>query len=187
MSQSVCKLFSCPHFKKGTKKEGVTYGYGCDRFTVANHCPVNAVAGVTATPYELFWDDNKVAPMHETAASAVIAGLKREKTDWGDQWDWKWQWYVKEDHLFDDDRVKEWVGFIYGHDALITQSHRLDEFTLGVMLHGKPVKLDADNSRSPYTLDFETLKEAKAEAVKLCKQLSNVSSLQASTPSQHQP
>jgi len=75
MNYSIC-LKQCRWFSPGHKGEdGISGGYGCTKYSVASHCIVSQVNGVSASPYELVADEERQNELQRDLISMGIASL----------------------------------------------------------------------------------------------------------------
>jgi hypothetical protein len=73
---SICKTFPCPFFSEGVRSGmGSIGGYGCQKFSVAGHCPVNSIKNVYDTQYELSLDQERSSQNDETVIALTISHL----------------------------------------------------------------------------------------------------------------
>lgn len=85
MSTSVCQKFNCPFWSKGRRSapDAPTGGRGCRLYGNAFQCMVSQVAGVSATPYELFYQEEKASPNRKALIELGIKYLAETETaDW---------------------------------------------------------------------------------------------------------
>lgn len=70
--KSICRE-SCPWFSEGRNDDGG--GYGCHKYTIANHCAIHQIKGVIATEYELVVDPDKENGLMRELFSITIPTL----------------------------------------------------------------------------------------------------------------
>jgi hypothetical protein len=60
---NLCTEMNCSYWSEGVKRDGTTYGFGCqyNAFATSCNCPVSYIKGTTANQYAVYADDDCAA------------------------------------------------------------------------------------------------------------------------------